>query len=160
MKFAIVSYTVLAHKKHGCSIFLGEVRGIHAAKFKVTVCGYGYIGIDGGELPENKRGIHIFSRALPKNYFLSQILSWEETKKHKAWLISWEETELCDAVYEDDIAKISFKHSKNGKMKIIIGVREMPCQVLLNGIMTEFVQINNEKIEICPMIDGILEIIF
>lgn len=106
------------------------------------------------------RGIHIFSRALPRNYFLAQILSWEETKKHKAWLISWEETELCDAVYEDDIAKISFKHSKNGKMKIIIGVGEMPSQVLLNGIMTEFVQINSEKIEICPMIDGILEIIF
>jgi hypothetical protein len=106
------------------------------------------------------RGIHIFSRALPKNYFLSQILAWEETKSHKAWLISWEETEIKSAKYSDDTAKVNYKYSGFGKMRIVIGVSQQPKSVLLNGKKLDFVQTKVDKIEIFPDCDGTLEIKF
>jgi hypothetical protein len=106
------------------------------------------------------RGIHIFSRALPKNYFLSQILAWEETKSHKAWLISWEQTEIKSAKYSFDTATINYKYSGFGKMRIVIGVSQQPKSVLLNGKKIDFIQTKVDKIEIYPQIDGTLEIKF
>ena len=106
------------------------------------------------------RGIHIFSRALPKNYFLSQIHAWDETKSHKAWLITWEETEINSAKYSDNEATINFKYSGFGKMRLVIGISHNPKSVLLNGIRTDFMQTKADKIEIYPDADGILEIIF
>ena len=106
------------------------------------------------------RGIHIFSRALPKNYFLSQILSWQETKSHKVYLISWEETEITSAVYTDDRAQIDFKYSGFSRMRIILGITEQPKEIRLNGERIEFVQTKVDKIQLYPQFDGKIEIIF
>ena len=106
------------------------------------------------------RGIHIFSRALPKNYFLSQILAWEETKSHKAWLISWEETEITGAKYSENAAKVNFKYSGFGKMRIVIGVSHKPTSILLNGEKLDYMQTKVDKIELYPTCDGIIKLIF
>ena len=106
------------------------------------------------------RGIHIFSRALPKNYFLSQILAWQQTKTHKAYLLTWEETEITSAAYSEDIAMISFKYSGYSKMRIVIGVSEKPKSVLLNGQTIDYKQTKLDKIELYPETDGDLEIVF
>ncbi len=106
------------------------------------------------------RGIHIFTRALPKNYFLSQLIAWEETKEHKAWLVSWEEVTIEKAVYLGGEAEISFRHSGLGRMKILLGVKEIPEGVYLNGEEIDYVMKRSEKLEICPRGDGLLRIKF
>lgn len=106
------------------------------------------------------RGIHIFSRALPKNYFLAQILAWEETKSHKAWLISWEQSVIMSAKYSEKVATVSFKYSGTGKMRIVIGVLEEPKEILLNGEKLDYIKTKIDKIELYPQTDGVIELIF
>ena len=117
-------------------------------------------GIDKGWLMQEWRGIHIFSRVLPKNYFLCQIRAWLEMREHKAWLENWEEMRIHEAVWDKDRAILSFAASKKGAMKLQCGVRQMPTAVLLNGEKIAFEEYKQGKIKIVPETDGILEIVF
>lgn len=117
-------------------------------------------GEKNGLLMQDWRGIHIFSRVLPKNYLLCQIRAWLEMRKHKLWLENWEEMNIFEAVYEKDRAKICFTHSKLGIMKLQCGVKQKPKAVLLNGEVVDFNEYKNGKIKITPSTDGVLEILF
>ena len=117
-------------------------------------------GHKNGILMQEWRGIHIFSRALPKNWFRCQLLAWLEMRKHKIWLELWEETVIDEAVYENDTATIYFTHSKHGPMKMKFGISESPKMVTLNGEKITFSIENSEKLIITPNSDGILKIHF
>ena len=106
------------------------------------------------------RGIHIFSRVLPENYLLCQLLAWVEMHNHKLWLEHWEEMELQNACWSSETATITFAYSGHSTMKLQCGVTEVPREVLLNGINIPFVQSKNKTILIHPKQDGILEVRF
>lgn len=106
------------------------------------------------------RGIHIFSRALPENYFLTQLLAWMEMRKHKLWLEHWEETRINSALWVDDHAEIDFSYSGFGTMKLQCGVTQLPAAVLMNGKEIFFRQLRDGLIEITPAEAGTLVIKF
>ena len=106
------------------------------------------------------RGIHIFSRALPKNYFLAQLLAWMEMREHKAWLTFWEETCIERAVFADNRACISFTYSGVGEMRIVLGVTEPPQKILLNGCEISGITPEPGLLELRPDCAGLLELIF
>ena len=77
------------------------------------------------------RGIHIFSRRLPENYFETQLLAWDDMKCHPAWLEHWHNVRINSATLHDDIAEIAFE-ARPGAM-IRLGCRRPPERILLNG---------------------------
>lgn len=113
-----------------------------------------------GFLMRQWRGIHIFSRVLPENYFLCQLLAWIEMRNHKLWLEHWEETKIQRALWTSDTAEITFRSSGHGSMKLQCGVTETPKQVLLNGTEIPFQTDNKGHITLTPDTDGILTIHF
>ena len=106
------------------------------------------------------RGIHIFSRALPENYFLCQLLAWMEMRKHKLWLEHWEEMRIDSARWLDDHAEIEFKYSGSGVMKVQCGVTEQPAKILLNGKEISWKTIRTGLIEVISAEEGTLNICF
>jgi hypothetical protein len=106
------------------------------------------------------RGIHIFSRALPENYFLCQLLAWMEMRKHKLWLEHWEETRIESARWLGDHAEIEFKYSDSGVMKVQCGVTEQPAKILLNGKEISWKTVRAGLIEITVAEAGTLNICF
>ena len=123
-----------------------------------------YSVLDAGQKKEflmrQWRGIHIFSRVLPENYMLCQLLAWMEMRKHKLWLEHWEEMVIQNACWTSKMAKISFNSSGYGAMKLQCGVTETPSAVLLNGNEIPFSMIKNNTMAIQPETDGLLEIRF
>lgn len=117
-------------------------------------------GREKGFLMEQWRGIHIFSRALPENYMLCQLLAWMQMRKHKLWLEHWEEMEIQTACWTSQTAQISFTHSGHGPMKLHCGVTEIPALVLLNGVRIPVRMVKDGKLEIKPETGGLLEIRF
>jgi len=106
------------------------------------------------------RGIHIYSRALPENYFLCQLLAWMEMRKHKLWLEHWEEMRIESARWMDDHAEIAFKYSGDGAMKLQCGVMAQPSKILLNGKEISWKTLRAGLIEITPDEQGELNILF
>lgn len=113
-----------------------------------------------GLVMRNWRGIHIFSRALPENYLICQILAWLEMRRHKLWLEHWEEMRIHSAVWDGNMAVIDFVSSGYGTMKLQCGVTELPCRVCLDGIDVPFTEIQPGKIEIRFTGGGTLKICF
>lgn len=116
-------------------------------------------GLEKGLIVRDWRGIHIFSRALPKNYFLVQILAWEESKKHKCHLIFWEAMAIDSASYCDGEAQISFRRSGKGEMKITLGITTEPARVTFDGKKIGYEE-KKGKITIYPPNSGVLKIKF
>ena len=117
-------------------------------------------GISCGLLIREWRGIHIYSRALPQNYYLCQLLAWLEMRDHKAWLEFWEETVITQAVYDQDIARIMFRYSGQGRMRLVFGVTQKPLKVCLNGKEMIYDGSHSSTIEVFPESEGILELYF
>lgn len=111
----------------------------------------------GNLLMREWRGIHIFSRMLPENYFKAQLLAWLNMRNHMLWLEHWENIVLDDTEWTDKRAVINFKAGR-GKMKIRMGTRCLPQTVLLNGKEIQYFLTNSGKLEVYPFECGILEI--
>ena len=105
-------------------------------------------GLRNGLVMQEWRGIHIFSRVLPKNYFRCQLLAWRAMRKHKLWLEHWEEMRIDSAVWKDGKAQIRFTPSGNGPMKLICGVTVPPERVELDGKPVSYREIKPGKIRI------------
>lgn len=117
-------------------------------------------GINHNTLIRQWRGIHIFSRILPENYFLCQLLAWMEMRKHKLWLEHWEETRISSACWTEDHAEIRFTTAGAAPMKLQCGVTQKPAAVKLNEKEIPFREIREGVIEIAPSEEGTLIITF
>lgn len=105
------------------------------------------------------RGIHIFSRRLPENYFKAQLLAWNAMKHHDIWLEHWENAAIRSAEWEGNRARIVFEKLP-GAAKIRFGCRKRPVRVLLNGGETEFRYGKDGRLQTAPGASGTLEILF
>jgi hypothetical protein len=107
------------------------------------------------------RGIHIFSRFLPKHYFKCQLLAWLENRKHLAWLENWTNTEIIRAEYDRKQQKaiIEFKLTDTNGL-IRLGVRNKPAFVLFDGKKIKYKTTKNGKLEVYLLSSGTLEILF
>lgn len=83
-----------------------------------------------GNLMEKWRGIHIFSRCLPKNYLESQLLAWNAMKNHPLWLEHWQDVKIDSADWDGSAAIIHFQAGKAPLLRL--GFRKMPVKISLN----------------------------
>lgn len=106
------------------------------------------------------RGIHIFSRRLPENYFKAQILAWNRMKQHPVWMEHWENLAIVSGEWSiRHTAQIRFRKLP-GKAKLRLGIRRMPPRALLNGVEISMTVCRTGKIEFHPEESGTLEIFF
>ena len=110
-----------------------------------------------GRLFTKWRGIHIFSRRLPENYFEAQLLAWDDMKHHPIWLEYWQNVKILSAEWRDHAAELVFE-AKTGA-KIRFGCRMRPVQLLLNGAETAG-KFDAGILELEPETSGNLRIIF
>lgn len=111
-------------------------------------------GIRKGLVIKRWRGIHIYTRALPENYFHAQLLAWLEMRKHKLWLEHWEAMRIEQASWQKDQAVIVF--GGEGKMRLICGTTCRPYRIFLNGKKIPFHMKHRKKIELFPSEPGCL----
>ena len=117
-------------------------------------------GLLNGLVMQEWRGIHVFSRVLPKNYFRCQLLAWRAMRNHPLWLEHWEEMRIDSAVWKDGKAQIRFTPSGNGPMKLICGVTVPPERVELDGQPVPCREIRPGKIGIEVKTGGQLLFVF
>jgi len=103
------------------------------------------------------RGIHIFSRRLPENYFETQLLAWDDMKQHPVWLEHWQNVRIISAELHGALAEIVFEATPGAKIRL--GIRQKPARVLLNDIDIP-AQINSDTVEIKPDFAGKLQLFF
>ena len=85
-----------------------------------------------GLLMNRWRGIHIFSRRLPENFFEVQLRLWNKMKEQKIWLESWMDLYVLSAEWTGDRAEI--KICVTGKQALLrFGFQEKPGRITLNG---------------------------
>lgn len=114
-----------------------------------------------GQLIREWRGIHIYSRLLPENYFKCQILAWLENRNHPVWLTHWVNTEIVRADYDNDKKKAIIEFRLTGdKGMIRFGVREKPTGVYLEGKNVGYTLDGKGRLGISLSSPGILEIQF
>ena len=100
------------------------------------------------------RGIHIYTRALPENYFRAQLLAWLEMRRHKLWLEHWESMRIEQALWEEDRAILVFEG--DGRMRLLCGTTARPSNIFLNGKKLSFRMTRRKKIELFPEKPGCL----
>jgi hypothetical protein len=105
------------------------------------------------------RGIRIFSRRLPEEYFKAQLLAWNNMKDHPVWMEHWENMVMDDAVFAGNTAEIRFR-KHDGKAKLRLGCRKVPAHVTLNDIPVNYSMIKPDVFTIEPETDGILKVFF
>ena len=115
-------------------------------------------GLRKGIVMRQWRGIHIYSRVLPENYFQCQLLAWLEMRRHKLWLEHWEEMRIDRAAWEEECAVIEF--SGNGTMRLLCGITEQPSAILLNDCPLAFRTLRKNRIELRPGSAGVIMIEF
>ena len=106
------------------------------------------------------RGIRIFSRRLPEEYFKAQLLAWNNMKNHPVWMEHWENMAIDDAVFAGTTAEIRFRKHDNSKSKIRLGCRKTPVRVTLNDVAVNYTMIKPETCIIEPETDGVLKVLF
>jgi len=114
-----------------------------------------------GHLIKEWRGIHIYSRLLPKNYFKCQLLAWLANREHPAWLEHWVNVEIATAEYDRQKQKavIAFKLlAEKGMMRL--GTRTAPAEVLLDGKKIKSNMTNKSQLTIELSHSGTLELSF
>jgi hypothetical protein len=106
------------------------------------------------------RGIHIYSRRLPENFFYCQLLAWDRMKNHKAWLLHWENIRIDTAKWlsSSSTAQVTFR-SLSGKGLLLLGIRSKPEKVLLNGKTIPF-RCTEKLLEAELACGGTLEVVF
>ncbi|MFA6930099.1 MAG: hypothetical protein WCT05_07210 [Lentisphaeria bacterium] len=104
------------------------------------------------------RGIHIFSRLLPKNWFQCQILAWLEMRKHPVWLEHWTRLRVEKALWDGKMAMIDVTHTNTLPGKLILGKRRKILKVTLNGKEIHFSTDLREKMELAITESGSIEI--
>ena len=117
-------------------------------------------GIRRGLMISEWRGIHIFSRILPKNYFLTELLAKREMLSHKAWLDFWDGVCIDSATASSNKATITVSITDPTKARIVVAVSEFPKSIRLNGKKIPFKKKRQSKIEFSPKADGRIEIDF
>ena len=115
-------------------------------------------GIDSDLLMREFRGIHIYSRVLPKNYMISQLYAWHEMRSQGIWLEHWEEMRIESATVSEGKARIVFVPSGMGRMKLVIGMTGNPRAARLNGEDIVLAERRGDSVEILPETGGVLEI--
>lgn len=100
------------------------------------------------------RGIHIYTRALPENYFRAQLLAWLEMRRHKLWLEHWESMRIEQVLWEEDRAILVFEG--DGRMRLLCGTTARPSNIFLNGKKLSFRMTRRKKIELFPEKPGCL----
>ena len=83
------------------------------------------------------RGIHIFSRRLPEDYFKAQLIAWNNMKNHSVWLEFWNNVQIDDAVINGEKATVKFIITGNVP-QLTFGCRKKPEKVTLNGTEIPF----------------------
>ena len=111
-------------------------------------------------LMKHWRGIHIYSRRLPENFFKCQLLAWDRMKNHKAWLLHWENIRIDTAKWlsSSSTAQVTFR-SLSGKGLLLLGIRSKPEKVLLNGKTIPF-RCTEKLLEAELACGGTLEVVF
>ena len=106
------------------------------------------------------RGIHIYSRRLPENFFKCQLLAWDRMKYHQAWLLHWENIRIDTAKWLSgtSTAQVTFRILP-GKTWIRLGIRSKPEKVLLNGKAIPF-RCSEKLLEAELPCSGTLEVVF
>ena len=106
------------------------------------------------------RGIHIYSRRLPENFFKCQLLAWDRMKNHKAWLLHWENIRIDTAKWlsSSSTAQVTFRRL-SGKGLLLLGIRSKPEKVLLNGKTIPF-RCSEKLLEAELACGGTLEVVF
>jgi hypothetical protein len=114
-----------------------------------------------GHLLKEWRGIHVYSRLLPKNFFKCQLLAWLESRAHPLWLEHWTDTAIKRAIYDPirHEALIEFEAFSRRAM-IRCGIRQKPVAALLNGKPVVRFAGTNNKMEFFVRGSGALKIIF
>jgi len=106
------------------------------------------------------RGIHIFSRLLPKNWFKCQILAWLEMRKHPAWLEHWSGFRIENALWDGEKAIIEVTRIGDIPGKLIIGLRKKIVKITLNGKVLPVPPALAGKMELHPGESGQLKLLF
>ena len=106
------------------------------------------------------RGIHIFSRRLPEEYYKAQLLAWNNMKKHPLWMECWNGLVIDDAVCDGSNASVKFTLTESASPVIRFGCRKQPQRVALNGSVIPFKMEKADVFSVTPDEGGTLEILF
>jgi hypothetical protein len=106
------------------------------------------------------RGIHIFSRRLPEEYYKAQLLAWNNMKKHPLWMECWNGLVIDDAVCDGNNATVKFTLTGSASPVIRFGCRKQPQRVTLNGNNIPFKMEKADVFSVMPTEGGTLEILF
>lgn len=81
------------------------------------------------------RGIHIFSRYLPEEYFRSQILAWRRMTGHPLWLENWYGVYIEKAFWDREERKaVIHIHSMEAEQRLLsCGFTQMPSSFAFTG---------------------------
>ncbi len=114
-----------------------------------------------GHLLKKWRGMHVYSRLLPENYFKCQLLAWMESRNHPAWLEYWVDVRITGAEYAPEAGKAVIAFEISGEKPVIrLGCRVAPSRVLLNSREIDCGRGVRSKLEVKPVSPGRLEIFF
>ncbi len=82
------------------------------------------------------RGIHIFSRRLPKNYFESQIRAFLLSRKHPIYLLNWENVKVIDAVWDSDqsMARIDLEKIGADRGELTLMLKKQAREIRVAGM--------------------------
>jgi hypothetical protein len=111
-----------------------------------------------GLLMQEWRGIHIFSRLLPKNWFRCQILAWLEMRKHRLWLEHWEGARINKALWDGQRAVIILTLTGSSPARLLIGIRGICASACLNGNSIPCKLLGKSSVELLLPQSGNLEI--
>ena len=114
-----------------------------------------------GDLIRGWRGIHIFSRALPENYFKCQLQAWAASREHPLWLEHWENLLVDRAEFDrkKGAAVVEFRlNGPSGKLRC--GVRRPPREIALNGEARHGRTTADGRLELTLTAGGVLEFYF
>lgn len=114
-----------------------------------------------GHLIREWRGIHIYSRLLPKNYFKCQLLAWLAGRAHPVWLEFWVDVAIQRAEYDAEkrVAAIEFRARAPGAW-LRCGTRRAPSDVRLNGKPLHGWRMEKNRLVMPVAGSGILELLF
>ncbi len=111
-----------------------------------------------GTLMSEWRGIHIFSRRLPKHYLEAQLLAWDAMKRHPLWLEHWSDLRIERAEWDGSSGEIQL--TKTGpRMTLQLGIKKEPRVITLDGLAQKGV-VRGKTLELRMEKSGLLRLEF
>jgi len=101
------------------------------------------------------RGIHIYTRRLPENYFETQLLAWNAMKGHPFWMEHWQDLCILRADWTGECAEIEIKCKEHPVL--CLGCRRGVNSATWNG-ETISLKEENGHVVVFPPGDGTLRI--